>query len=41
MASEVEISSMSTHILVVDDEKELADIIELYLTNDGYNVHKF
>ena len=32
---------MSTHILVVDDEKELADIIELYLTNDGYNVHKF
>ena len=32
---------MSTHILVVDDEKELADVIELYLTNDGYTVHKF
>lgn len=28
-------------ILVVDDEKELADIIEVYLTNDGYTVHKF
>ena len=27
---------MSVHILVVDDEKELADVIELYLTNDGY-----
>ena len=32
---------MSTHILVVDDEKELADVIELYLKNDGYSVHKF
>ena len=32
---------MSINILVVDDEKELADIIELYLTNDGYIVHKF
>ena len=40
MASEVEISSMSTQILVVDDEKELADVLELYLTNDGYTVHK-
>ena len=28
MASEVEVSSMSTHILVVDDEKELADVLE-------------
>lgn len=26
-------------ILVVDDEKDIADLIELYL--DGYNVHKF
>lgn len=32
---------MSINILVVDDEKELADVIELYLTNDGYTVHKF
>ena len=29
-----------THILVVDDEQELADVPELYLTNDGYTVHK-
>ena len=28
-------------ILVVDDEREIADLIELYLKNDGYIVHKF
>ena len=28
------------HILVVDDEKELANVRELYLANDGYTVHK-
>ena len=27
-----------TRILVVDDEKELADVLELYLANDGYTV---
>ena len=32
---------MGINILVVDDEKELADILELYLTGDGYTVHKF
>lgn len=32
---------MNEHILVVDDEKEIADLIELYLKNDGYTVHKF
>ena len=32
---------MSGTILVVDDEKELADVLELYLTNDGFTVHKF
>lgn len=32
---------MSTKILVVDDEKEIADLIELYLTNEGYQVNKF
>ena len=32
---------MSIHVLVVDDEKELADVIELYLKNDGCTVHKF
>lgn len=32
---------MSVNILVVDDEKEIADLIELYLKNDGYTVYKF
>lgn len=32
---------MSIHVLVVDDERELADIIGLYLANEGYTVHKF
>lgn len=32
---------MSEHILVVDDEQEIADLIEVYLKNDGYAVHKF
>lgn len=32
---------MSENILVVDDEKEIADLIEVYLKNDGYTVHKF
>lgn len=29
------------NILVVDDEREIADVIELYLQNDQYTVHKF
>lgn len=28
-------------ILIVDDEKEIADLVELYLKNDGYKVYKF
>lgn len=32
---------MSENILVVDDEKEIADLIEVYLKNDGYTVYKF
>lgn len=32
---------MPEKILVVDDEKEIADLIELYLKNDGYTVYKF
>lgn len=32
---------MNETILIVDDEKEIVDLIELYLTNDGYNVKKF
>ena len=29
------------NIAVVDDEKEIADLIEVYLKNDGYTVYKF
>lgn len=32
---------MSGKILIVDDEKEIADLIEVYLKNDGYDVYKF
>ena len=32
---------ISKQILVVDDEKEIADVLEVYLANDGYTVHKF
>lgn len=31
---------MNYNILVVDDEKELADVIELYLTGNGCTVYK-
>lgn len=29
-----------TNILVVDDEKEIADLVEIYLVSDGYHVLK-
>ncbi len=29
------------NILVVDDEKEIADLIEVYLKNENYNILKF
>ena len=32
---------MSTDILVVDDETAIADLVEVYLKNAGYTVHKF
>lgn len=32
---------MADRIIVVDDEREIADLIGLYLENDGYEVHKF
>jgi two-component system response regulator VanR len=32
---------MGTKILVVDDEKEIADFIELYLKNEDFEVYKF
>ena len=31
---------MSEKILVVDDEKEIADLIEVYLQNENLNVYK-
>lgn len=35
------VKSMNENILIVDDEKEIADLIEVYLKNDGYTVYKF
>lgn len=32
---------MNEKIMIVDDEKEIADLIEVFLTNDGYQVYKF
>ncbi|MFQ7263274.1 MAG: VanR-ABDEGLN family response regulator transcription factor [Lachnospiraceae bacterium] len=32
---------MGEKILVVDDEKEIADLVELYLKNEGFTVCKF
>ena len=32
---------MGENILVVDDEQEIADLLEVYLKSDGYTVHKF
>ena len=32
---------MQTDILVVDDEAAIADLVEVYLRNEGFTVHKF
>lgn len=32
---------MDTNILIVDDEKEIADLLEVYLRNEGFNIYKF
>ena len=29
------------NILVLDDEREIADLVEVYLKNENYNVFKF
>jgi two-component system response regulator VanR len=29
------------NILIVDDEKEIADLVEVYLKNEGYNIYKY
>ena len=31
---------MDINILVVDDEKEIADLVEIYLVSDSYTVFK-
>lgn len=31
---------METHILVVDDEPEIADLVEVYLQSEGFTIHK-
>jgi two-component system response regulator VanR len=32
---------MNENILIVDDEEQIADLVEAYLKNDGYMVNKF
>ncbi len=32
---------MNLNVLVVDDEQAIADLVEVYLKNDNYNVYKF
>ena len=32
---------MNEKILIVDDEREIADLVEYYLKNEGYDIHKF
>lgn len=32
---------MGESILIVDDEKEIADLLEFYLKNEGFNVYKY
>ena len=32
---------MTTHILLVDDEKEIADLLSVYLINEDYTVHTY
>ena len=31
---------MSTNIMIVDDEKDIADLVQIYLENDGFKVFK-
>jgi two-component system, OmpR family, response regulator VanR len=35
------IELMSINILVVDDEQSIADLIEVYLKNEGFTIYKF
>ena len=41
MSHEREGGKMPDKILIVDDEREIADLVELYLQNENYSVFKF
>lgn len=41
MEKDLKIFMKTSKILIVDDEKEIADLLELYLKNDGYEISKF
>lgn len=41
LGSGQESREMREHILIAEDEEEIADLLEVYLENDGYIVHKF
>ena len=32
---------MNKKILIVDDEKEIVDLLEVYLSNDGYSAYDY
>ena len=32
---------MSERILIVDDEKDIADLLEVYLMNENYTIYKY
>ncbi len=34
-------TDLKKRILIVDDEQEICDLLEAYLSNEGYEVHKF
>ena len=38
MSKEIGGSDVNEKILVVDDEQEIADLVSLYLKNEGYTV---
>ncbi len=41
MVEKLRSNDMSERILIVDDEKEIADLLEVYLKNENYTVYKF
>ena len=40
LRTEEDVSWIRSILLVVDDEKEIADLVEIYLVSDGYKVFK-